>query len=199
MGRKKLRSRSGPRKAKATVPRRPQKPKGLRFVLFVFSGFAMGALGIMVVSESAKLSSSAQTRAGSATRTTAGSGTRPPPVSGARLDPATGLYPKPPGPTPPGKVWSPQHGHWHNAPGTTQSSGTRAAPASAPPTAPPTTGSGTKAPRSAASAPAGPAPDPTTGLYPQPPGLPPPGKVWSAAHGHWHDAGPTPAPGSTAK
>ena len=25
-------------------------------------------------------------------------------------------YPQPPGPAPPGKVWSVEHGHWHNAP-----------------------------------------------------------------------------------
>jgi hypothetical protein len=23
--------------------------------------------------------------------------------------------PQPPGPVPPGKVWSPEHGHWHDA------------------------------------------------------------------------------------
>jgi hypothetical protein len=49
--------------------------------------------------------------------------------------------PQPPGPTPPGKVWSVEHGHWHDD--------------AAPPARP-----------------AGPAP---------------PGKVWSAEHGHWHD------------
>lgn len=26
------------------------------------------------------------------------------------------LTPQPPGPVPPGKVWSPEHGHWHDAP-----------------------------------------------------------------------------------
>ena len=29
---------------------------------------------------------------------------------------STGLTPQPPGPAPPGKVWSPEHGHWHDAP-----------------------------------------------------------------------------------
>ena len=35
-------------------------------------------------------------------------------ISGAA---AGALIPQPPGPPPPGKVWSPEHGHYHNAPG----------------------------------------------------------------------------------
>ena len=31
--------------------------------------------------------------------------------------------PQPPGPVPPGKVWSPEHGHWHEAAPTQQQSG----------------------------------------------------------------------------
>jgi hypothetical protein len=53
----------------------------------------------------------------------------------------------PTGPAPPGKVWSVEHGHWHDA----QVEG-----------------------------------------IPAPQGPPPPGKVWSAEHGHWHDASPGP-------
>jgi hypothetical protein len=56
--------------------------------------------------------------------------------------PGTAGAPRPPGPTPPGKSWSEAHGHWHDA----------ASPGQ------------------------------------QPPGPAPPGKVWSAEHGHWHDA-----------
>lgn len=55
--------------------------------------------------------------------------------------------PQPPGPVPPGKVWSAEHGHWHNIE------------------------SGNSAQQT-----------------PQPPGPAPAGKVWSAEHGHWHDA-----------
>jgi hypothetical protein len=67
-----------------------------------------------------------------------------------------------PGPAPPGKVWSTEHGHWHDA-----------APAQSPiridqtPRAPVTQ---------------------TVANVPQPPGPVPPGKVWSKEHGHWHDA-----------
>jgi hypothetical protein len=57
--------------------------------------------------------------------------------------------PAPPGPAPPGKVWSKEHGHWHDVAGAT-SEGSTASTA-------------------------------------QPPGPAPPGKVWSAEHGHWHD------------
>ncbi len=52
--------------------------------------------------------------------------------------PAGAAAAQPPGEPPPGKVWSDEHGHWHDAA--------------------------------------------------QPPGDPPPGKVWSEEHGHWHDA-----------
>lgn len=59
---------------------------------------------------------------------------------------------KPEGPAPPGKVWSVEHGHWHE---------------------PPARG---------------------TSL---PPGPAPPGKVWSVEHGHWHgEDGSEPPPES---
>lgn len=59
-----------------------------------------------------------------------------------------------------GRVWSAEHGHWHDAPVAGQS--TRRFPLGEPAAAGVT-------PRAA------------------PPGTPPPGKVWSAEHGHWHD------------
>lgn len=34
------------------------------------------------------------------------------------------------------------------------------------------------------------APEKIGDVYPQPAGAPPPGKVWSPVHGHWHDAEP---------
>ncbi len=74
--------------------------------------------------------------------------------------PATtpGYQPVQPGPAPPGKVWSSEHGHWHDAPG------------AATPTTPllPTLQDSTK-------------------LTPQPTDTAPAGKVWSPEHGHWHD------------
>jgi hypothetical protein len=81
----------------------------------------------------------------------------------------------PPGEAPPGKVWSAEHGHWHDAPvGPTTTSIPMGTPGATPATTPgaqPVTGS----------------------ITPQPPGPVPPGKVWSAEHGHWHDAPPPPA------
>ena len=74
---------------------------------------------------------------------------------------STGGTPQPPGPPPLGKVWSPEHGHWHNAGGVSAATG-EAAP----------TGATT----------------PAQQFTPQPPGAPPRGKVWSPEHGHWHDA-----------
>lgn len=59
---------------------------------------------------------------------------------------------QPPGPVPDGMIWSVEHGHWHDAK-------TNAAPV---------TGQAI--------------------LVPKPPGPTPEGKVWSPEHGHWHDA-----------
>lgn len=75
----------------------------------------------------------------------------------------TAFTPQPPGEAPPGKVWSPEHGHWHDQVTETTTMGAltgAANPAAAP----------------------GPAP-----FTPQPAGPVPEGKEWSAAHGHWHD------------
>lgn len=70
--------------------------------------------------------------------------------------------PQPPGPAPEGKVWSVEHGHWHDVPG-------------AQPLLPNTSQTITPQPASPAT------------YTPQPPGPAPEGKVWSAEHGHWHD------------
>ncbi len=75
------------------------------------------------------------------------------------LTPATQLFAQPPGPAPAGKVWFPEHGHWHDA------------PASSP---------GTMFD--------GQSLQPEAQLTAQPPGPAPAGKVWSPEHGHWHDA-----------
>lgn len=60
-----------------------------------------------------------------------------------------------------GRVWSAEHGHWHDAPSSGQSQRRFALGQT-----------------------------PAPGLTPRaaPPGTPPPGKVWSEEHGHWHDA-----------
>lgn len=75
-----------------------------------------------------------------------------------------------PGVAPPGKVWSAEHNHWHDA-----------APARR--TMPLSSGSSVSIPTSPLQAQSQPAFKPG----PQPPGPVPPGKVWSSDHGHWHD------------
>jgi len=113
-----------------------------------------------------------------------------PSTAGAAIPPSTPLSPppagiapatpKPPGPAPEGKVWSAEHGHWHDAPGTTAGAAPQLTPAPG-----------------GSLAPATPAPQPGSppALKPQPDGPAPEGKVWSAEHGHWHDAPAPPPPG----
>jgi hypothetical protein len=67
----------------------------------------------------------------------------------------------------PGKVWSEEHGHWHDA----------AAPVGGAPISPAMTPL-TPAQRQQQQ---------QTYRKPQPPGPAPEGKVWSPEHGHWHD------------
>ena len=64
-----------------------------------------------------------------------------------------------------GKVWSPEHNHWHDAPAQASTTTVPARPAATPS-----------------------ATVPATTPQPQPPGPAPAGKVWSPEHGHWHDA-----------
>ncbi|MEK6325399.1 MAG: SEC-C metal-binding domain-containing protein [Acidobacteriota bacterium] len=91
-------------------------------------------------------------------------GAPPDPGAAAATQPAAAQpgSPQPPGPVPEGKVWSTEHGHWHDAPGSPAASAAPGQPGAAQPGALP--------PGS-----------------PQPPGPVPPGKVWSKEHGHWHD------------
>jgi len=63
------------------------------------------------------------------------------------------------------RVWSEEHGHWHDA--TTNE--------------PEPVAAATEATTAEAGAPAG-------GENAPPPGEAPPGKVWDPVHGHWHDA-----------
>ena len=89
------------------------------------------------------------------------------PVAGGSGGRPSGLMSQPPGPAPEGKVWSPEHGHWHDL----------AAP----------TGQAINAGGNSTPTPAGPA-----SFTPQPAGPVPEGKVWSPEHGHWHDVNPPP-------
>ena len=110
------------------------------------------------------------------------------------------LYPEPQGPRPEGKVWSAEHGHWHDLANPTEEPNANGQPS--------TValdnhlgGDGQYYPP-----PEGPAPDGKVWstehghwhtvseeqaqhsgkLVPQPPGPAPPGKTWSPEHGHWH-------------
>lgn len=73
---------------------------------------------------------------------------------------------------PPGQVWSPEHGHYHDANAENQ-------------TVPPAAGTANSG-----------APAQATPNIPQPEGPVPAGKVWSPEHGHWHDVAPSDAAGS---
>lgn len=84
---------------------------------------------------------------------------------------ATAPLSTPPVSTPPGKVWSPEHAHFHDAEPAGGVSGLRVLGQ----TVDPNSGIATA---------------PTLKPGPQPPGPVPPGKVWSTQHGHWHDAPP---------
>jgi hypothetical protein len=128
------------------------------------------------------------------------------------VNPATGRatggppYPQPAGAVPTGKVWSAEHGHWHNtiaaAGGVTVQPSAQAAQFPSATARPIATADGKVwseehqhwhdvakdgrvsdvrvmgRPVSA---------DGRVAVAPQPPGPAPAGKVWSAEHGHWHD------------
>lgn len=114
---------------------------------------------------------------------------------------------RPAGAAPPGKVWSVEHGHWHDAPNAVAAPGLLA-PAQATVLTPQPPGP--VPPGKVWSAEHGhwhDAQSPLSGSgaqgftpSPQPDGPVPAGKVWSVEHGHWHDdpntqsAVSTPAP-----
>lgn len=80
----------------------------------------------------------------------------------------------PPGPPPAGKVWSFDHGHWHDAP----------VQASIPVNLDPNTAGQSLAQLQQQAI----QQQQQFKPGPQPPGPVPEGKVWSTEHGHWHDA-----------
>jgi len=140
----------------------------------------------------------------------------------------TPLAPQPDGPPPAGKVWSAEHGHWHDAAATNANGEQIFTPKPQPPGLPPPgkvwsyehghwhdssyTGNENFTP---GPPPSGPAPEGKVWSYehghwhdadagnftpgPPPTGPAPAGKVWSYEHGHWHDADPGQAPTSGQK
>lgn len=112
-------------------------------------------------------------------------------------------YPQPAGAVPPGKVWSPEHGHWHNAVATGVPASVPFPTPAARPIATPdgrvwseehkhwhdATANGGVSDVRVFGQPL--RADGTLPVTPQPPGPAPAGKVWSAEHGHWHDVAKT--------
>lgn len=93
------------------------------------------------------------------------------------------LTPEPEGPAPEGKVWSPEHGHYHDVPGAAPQITTEA-------------GRGINlGPQPVDPGALAPQPITPPAPTPQPDGPVPAGKVWSTEHGHWHDAPPPAPPG----
>ena len=111
----------------------------------------------------------------------------------------------------PGQVWSPEHGHWHDATGTASDSIPNLLTPVDPISSTPFTPQPGPAPPgrfwstehghwhdSTGAATNDPIPNSQTAsdslqLTPQPPGPVPDGKVWSPEHGHWHNAAATAA------
>ena len=131
-------------------------------------------IGAVAVAALIGVAMSARNGSRPAARSVASSPATPMTAAPGRAVPAPLSSTPQPGPAPPGKVWSAEHGHWHDVPGSTT---------------PATATTGTTVTSSATpSAP-----------VPQPPGPVPAGKIWSPEHGHWHDLPPaTPATGTPA-
>jgi len=169
-------------------------PTGPKWKRVAFGGLVVVGIGVLVFGPMFGEDSGPSTRGGS------GSGAIPvtatAPVSTPASTPAAAVGTRPDGPAPAGKVWSEEHGHWHDAP-----------PPLTGPGSVPVTQAGVLSPQ-----PPGPVPpgkvwsaehghwhDAPAGLgarpparsftpAPQPDGPVPEGKVWSVEHGHWHDA-----------
>jgi hypothetical protein len=165
--------------------KKPAAPKGLYMLIAAI--VAVAAIGIIPrltkgLSSDTPASSSIAATVPAAATPAPGENTSPAGVAETTGQTAAAAQPvspssQPPGPAPAGKVWSPEHGHWHDA---TPASPIKVQIDNAP--SPNFTVNTTPAP-------------PPAGA---PPGAAPPGKVWSAEHGHWHDApvtaGVKPAP-----
>lgn len=119
----------------------------------------MLAVGALVVLGTAAIASSFVSKDEPAPAATQASAAAP-------AAPATPVA-QPAGDPPPGKVWSKEHGHWHDiATGTNQKSPIQIDASGG--LAPVVTTPGTKVPKLQ-------------------PGPAPEGKIWSLEHGHWHD------------
>lgn len=144
-------------KMKNCHPKGYGAPAKNRSVLFIAGGIAaVGIVAVITMTEDA-----------------------PPPQRipfGSATNNVTGFGTPQPGPAPEGKIWSAEHGHWHDALGEQTTNNPFGQPFGQP------------------------AGQPANPLTPQPDGPVPEGKVWSAEHGHWHNdpvataQSPNPAP-----
>lgn len=102
--------------------------------------------------------------------------------------------PQPPGPPPAGKVWSVEHGHWHDAaPAGAGANGIQVSTSQVPLTDEQIANLkrlNAMPPSSSPAVASTNAPIAATAQLSRPPVATPPGKVWSAEHGHFHDAEP---------
>jgi hypothetical protein len=106
-----------------------QPPLALVIVLAVAGGVVIGSIGTSYVLSRPKAATE-QSAAPAAGETSPGQTIAMPPQQ--QYTPA----PQPPGPVPPGKVWSVEHGHWHDAPVTQTAPAFTPAPVNPAPTAP---------------------------------------------------------------
>lgn len=139
-----------------------------------WSGWAGPALILLVVAAGATGLVASLRRATPAAVATSAAAlpAAPAPTSTAPAAQPASPVAQPDGPVPPGKVWSPEHGHWHDV----------AAPASRTPVRIETGNPAIKIETS--NPPAGSDHESvTSGQSPRP------GMVWSAQHGHWHYEG----------
>jgi hypothetical protein len=150
---------SGMKYKQCCGPKKGKRSRMLVFVVVLIVGGVMLAGAIFVPQNS----NQQPAPAGAPVDPGAAGSAQPAAVPGTPQPAGVPNSPQPPGPAPAGKVWSAEHGHWHDAPGAPATSGAAVQPGAAQP--------GSLPPGS-----------------PQPPGPAPAGKVWSAEHGHWHDA-----------
>ncbi len=149
------------------------KKKQNKIALVVLAGVIVVA-GIIAYSKLSSSSSNGTPSPLSQSSSTSGTGSPSPASSSGSPISGVANIPQPPGPVPPGKIWSPEHGHWHDVPGANViSSSNPLMPNSTSPKFDILPGQETAQPQ--------------TKLTPQPPGPAPAGQVWSAEHGHWHN------------
>lgn len=101
--------------------------------------------------------------------------------------PAATPGPQPAGQAPAGKVWSAEHGHWHDADAKASPAPIQIEMSQNPGGVSPMTGASGRNIQVDARGIL--PPQQPAANVPQPPGPAPEGKVWSSEHGHWHDEG----------